>query len=248
MNLSLIKYHFKNKLLQIKQYFRKDDEYIPSTEFLLDLYGLPNDIMNRIKIVSFCNKNIHPNVPLYQKKVFNKFQLTLEQFIDDYPHPFFLNKVLTEVTDKDYVIIFDIDAIPLKKQSVFCMIQDLHLGYKLVGAVQTANQYTNGKNNYIGPFFMGLSIEFYRQIQSPNLDDDGENDVAGILTKICKQNNLPHKYWMPTHIEIPKWNLFGIGKFGLGTIYNGLIYHAFQVRDGNHYRFINKCKQVLSSN
>ncbi len=95
---------------------------------------------------------------------------------------------------------------------------------------------------------MGLNLECYRDMNYSNLDENGEDDVAGILTRLCKKNNLPYKYWVPTDMEIPKWNLFGLGKFGLGTIYNGLVYHAFQVRDGNHHRFINKCKKILKSN
>ncbi len=147
MKLSLIKYLFKNKVLQIQQYFKKEDVIIPSNEFLINLYCLPKDIMSKVKIVSFCNKNIHRNVPIYQKKVFDNFEIPLDQYIENYSHSIFLSKVLTENADKEHVIIFDIDAIPLKKQSVFCMIQDLHFGYKLVGAIQTANQFEGGKNN-----------------------------------------------------------------------------------------------------
>jgi hypothetical protein len=55
------------------------------------------------------------------------------------------------------------------------------------------------------------------------------------------------KYWWPTDIEEEKWYLHHPvhNKFGIGTTYNDLIYHAFFSRENNSDGFINKCKSIL---
>ncbi len=244
MGIAEIKYHIKNLLKTLRHILSGRRNSISAHSEFSDLFGLPADILNNTLMVSFCNTNIPLPVVNYQKKVFQLFNLPLVQVIENIPHALFMERILRE-SKADYIIFFDIDAIPLRKESVYILLEELQSGYSLAGAVQTANQFDSGRNSYIGPFFMGIHKSVYSTLGFPLLSESDENDVAGVLTKLALLKNLRIKYWVPTEVELPEWNLYRLGRFGLGTTYNGLVYHAFQIRDGNHFRFIKKCKKVL---
>ena len=55
------------------------------------------------------------------------------------------------------------------------------------------------------------------------------------------------KYWFPSHVEVPKWPLFPNEFFGIGTTYNGLVYHCFEIRNHNVIRFVKMCDKVIKN-
>jgi hypothetical protein len=73
-------------------------------------------------------------------------------------------------------------------------------------------------------------------------------DAGQNLTKIVIENGGNVKYWWPTHIEKEEWTLYHPEhtKFGPGTTYNNLVYHAFFSRFDLSDRFIKKCKSILT--
>ncbi|MDB5231153.1 MAG: hypothetical protein JWN76_1958 [Chitinophagaceae bacterium] len=239
-----IYYPIENIVLKGFQKIAPEKEFVPPNKELIECFNLPPDILERTFITSFCNPNVPPSVPLYQKKVFDLFDLPLVQEISGKRHPEFMEELLRS-TDKEFVLFFDIDAVPLRKEAVFLLLSDLVNGFAMSGALQTASHLNNGKNNYVGPFFMGVQTAFYKSIGSPSLRENADCDVATILTQLAVEKKIPYQYWVPTEIEIKKWLLYRVGYFGVGCVYNGLVYHSFEIRNGNHYRFVNKCKSIL---
>ncbi len=99
------------------------------------------------KIFSFYNKSVNPAVPVYQKAVFNHFGFHVHQiFNDEFSHGDFLNYICRGTNDTQFLIVFDIDCIPISENWFKDLMEDLHEGQTLVGAAQTANHLREGKN------------------------------------------------------------------------------------------------------
>jgi hypothetical protein len=211
------------------------------------------------KIFSFYNKDVNPDVPLYQKEVFKHFGFSINHvFNNKFSHGDFLNDICKKVTDTDYIILFDIDCIPTNKKWINHLLDDLLEPNSLVGAAQTANHLRDGKNLYISPFFFAISTSYLKalnypdmrmteQIKKSNAFPDAV-DAGQHLSEEVSKNGGKLKFWWPTHIEEEKWDLFHPQhpRFGLGTTYNDCIYHAFYSRNNLSDRFLDKCKAILA--
>ena len=70
-------------------------------------------------IVSFYNDRLPSDIPELQKKVFNHFNIELEQykFWENGDHATGIHYYLENVIDKnwDFISIFDVDCIPFKE-------------------------------------------------------------------------------------------------------------------------------------
>lgn len=201
------------------------------------------------KIFTFYNSQINPEIPKHQKLVFDKFGISINQIKDDGTnHAGFLNEICKNTIDTDYLIFFDIDCIPTKKEWIVHLLTELLENKEtIVGAAQTANHIGDAKNLYISPFFVGISTDFLKKLNYPDATANSKMDVWQNITEQAKLHNGNLKYWWPTDIEEEKWYLHHPvhNKFGIGTTYNDLIYHAFFSRENNSDGFINKCKSIL---
>ncbi len=79
------------------------------------------------------------------------------------------------------------------------------------------------------------------------MNETDDMDVGQNLTEHVIKNGGNIHYWWPTHMEEEQWNLYHPEhkKFGPGTTYNNLIYHAFLSRFDTSGRFVKKCKTIL---
>jgi hypothetical protein len=212
------------------------------------------------KIYSFYNKEVNPKVPVYQKAVFRHFGFEIEHvFNNEFSHGDFLNDICKKVTNAKYLIIFDIDCIPVNRKWIEDLLQDLENPHVLVGAAQTANHLRDGKNLYISPFFFAIATEYLKELNYPDMrmteqikksnDFPDAVDAGQHLSEVVAQEGGRLVYWWPTDIEEDKWPLFHPEhtRFGLGTTYNDNIYHAFYSRSNMSNRFLEKCKILLKN-
>lgn len=216
-----------------------------SNSELLSIYNIKNVKFEDVLIISFFNNNIDLEIVTYQKKVFEFFNLPLLQINDNCSHAEFLFSTFKNFNSFKYFIFFDIDCIPLQKEAIFSLLNDIQDGNTISGAIQTANHKKEGKNVYVGPFFLGISKSLFEKLCIESLDEDDNNDIGGILTSKSLDIGANIKYWFPTEVEMPCWNLYPENIFGYGTTYNGMIYHAFQIRFNTKNRFIKKCNSIL---
>lgn len=202
------------------------------------------------KIFSYYNNKVNPEVPRYQQMVFKKFGFSVNHIINNKykEHGEFLNDICKGVTDTDYLIIFDIDCIPVNKNWLQLLLNDLLEPHTIVGAAQTANHLRDAKNIYASAFFFAISTSYLKKLNYPDLKMTGDMDGGQNLSEQIRKAGGNVKLWWPTEIEEVKWSLYHPvhNKFGLGTTYNNAIYHAFYSRDNLSERFIAKCKQVLA--
>ncbi|PSL48329.1 hypothetical protein CLV51_1021196 [Chitinophaga niastensis] len=201
------------------------------------------------KIFSFYNHLVNPEVPKQQRAVFQKFGLSINQIFDKrFSHGGFLNSICRHVKDTDYLIFFDIDCIPTRKEWFQLLLADLLETRTIVGAAQTANHLRDARNLYVSPFFFAISTAYLKALDYPDMNMFPDMDAGQNLTEHVIRDGGNVKYWWPTEIEEDKWSLYHPEhtRFGPGTTYNDAIYHAFYSRDNLSDGFFKKCKAVLS--
>jgi len=194
--------------------------------------------------VSYSYGNIPDEVVQYQKKVFDHFNLDIQQFVGGYDHGQFLEKVLSEAKT-DYTIFFDIDCIPLVPDLYQIILNELVKEECLIGIEQTGYP---RYHIYAGPACLALSSSLYKKLESPQLNQNFRSDVAEELTWRCEERAIKVKYFKVSSIEQPKWRLGYDREFGIGTTYKynnlDVLYHQFEIRY-NYGNFIEKCKLIL---
>ncbi len=222
-------------------------------------------------IFSVYYKGLNPEVRFYQKKVFEHFNLEIEQ-IEVEPVGFgdslTLPKILNSRTDWEFATIFDIDCIPLTAD-VFKNYFSLE-EYKntLYGNAQASNVFVGEIKSppYVSPHFMTLSRELWDDMYTklgpalfipvPYPNPDGvvtQADRGERLTRETEKLGYKLKIEYPTEVKIPKWSYggeFGMEPFtfGVGTTYGNLTYHNYEIRiEGYQELFIEKCNSILNN-
>lgn len=213
------------------------------------------DQYKELRIYSVYSDNIDKNVVLYQKAVFDYFNINLNQieFPINFTHYDMLNSLFSSCKDK-YVVMFDSDCIPVKPDFLNKVFNDIKDEDVLSGIAQTANHLSEGKNIYVGPAFFGISMKLYHEIGNPPFNSNNVGDIGHRLAYSCRDFNRKIIYWYPTHIEIPKWVLYPDKMFGIGTTYEHMIYHQFNIAISPYWdhvpnvkMFIEKAKQIINS-
>lgn len=203
------------------------------------------DDVNNIGIYSCAQSNISNAVLECQQKVFNKFGLAIQQDIVTFSHGEYLNYVVN-TTDKEYVIFFDIDCIPLSANFYPIIKADMENGF-LSGAIGCAN-HLNPNEIYVHPCFMGFSMKLYNECGRPDLGSlFGDYDAGQKFTRHCTDLNKPIKYWEITDGGDLTWPIAPRNmSFGHPTIFENMIYHQWHARVGIYQEmFIDKCHQLL---
>lgn len=199
-------------------------------------------------------KNIPIEIVNYQRYVFEKFNLYIQQdelnpSINEieYSHGYYLNNIVN-TTNKDYIIFFDIDCIPLKEDFYDIILEDMCKNI-LSGAIGCANHIDKNKT-YIHPCFMGFSMNLYKECKYPDLSNSKIHDVAQNFTDVCNSMNKQIKYWEITDSGDEYWDLIPRNsKFGHGTIFENMIYHQYECRYEKYQKsFVDKCKSILYQN
>lgn len=194
--------------------------------------------------ISFHNGNVSGDLVRAQKSVFDHFGYTDHlQIHTNLSHGEAIDEWLN-TRHWDEVAIFDIDCIPLSKKALL-NIDLWQLNHTLYGIEQSANHLSN--ESYIGAPCISFTRNIWEQMGRPSFRETSTEDVAGYVTRKAKEYGIRIVKIKPTHCEEPKWMLPDGTAFGLGTTYEGQIYHAFESRfqHGSTSRFIEKCKEVV---
>ena len=196
--------------------------------------------------------NLDPRFISYQKKVFDKFKIEINQILVE---PNLLNKgfnshgtLLTELSkneDVDYLVFFDADAIPLKSDFLDIMIDRIYNKYAIIGIEQRTN-HIKDSIPYAGPACFAISKETYIALGQPSYNETSRSDVAEELTHISREKGFEVNMFKFTKCEVPLWELGDGRKFGTASTYEDIMFHNFESRNSEKIEyFVGKCKEVL---
>lgn len=201
----------------------------------------------RIRVVSFHNGNLNPEIIRLQKAVFHKFEIDLEQIETRLPHPDAIDSFL-QTEEWDIVVLFDADCIPLNQHVVDYAVDQVKRGHAIFGASQKAS-HIPGSKIYVSPCFMALNKSVWEEIGKPSFRATNRGDVAEEISYGCRKHGVVITMLYPTTVEVEKWDLLPGIRFGNGTTYGKSVYHAFEsnANGDSTDRFITKCLEVLGA-
>ena len=221
-------------------------------------------------IFSYCNHQINPEIPKYQKLVIDK--LVKDIGVDF--HPLFynapndkiypdevINYGLNELIYNqkyDNVLVLDIDCIPLSQQSL------THIFFRaganvLIGNAQRSHYLENNEHIFIGSSCMCVNRTVYEALGKPNMAPTVRGDIGEELTYLAEEKNIPIEIFYPQSYEASpygaeSWALKGdLPHYGIGTTFESSdgrprFYHLFESRTNLHIdKFISKCESVLNT-
>lgn len=208
---------------------------------------------SRLAIVSLYGSNRPTTIVDWQRKVFDHFDIELNQIDCPFPaqsHGFFLDQIVDYTIDQwDYLITFDMDAIPLRPDFVGQVMDKIKDGRTLFGGAQQSNHIVvNGsaQHVYVSPCFLAISRNLYEKLGRPTFDHTLRGDCAEELTWRVKEQGFNLGLVYPSKIIDPCYPLDNGLYFGQGTTYGDLAYHNFcQDRANSEAMFVDKCKETL---
>lgn len=203
-----------------------------------------------VKAFSCYFSNVPKEMLEYQKKVFEKFGMHINQGLGIGHHNRFLNSVMQK--DSDVYLIFDIDAVPLKPGLFEYMVDQLSDDNSIIGNEQSAN-HIDYRVLYAGVVAFGVTKTVYEKLGKPTfVGTAGRCDTGGEFTLAAKKLGVNVKLIPILSSLTKKWRCGETKWFGNGTIYgtdmdNKMVYHQFETPDVmQQIQFISRCKHILS--
>jgi hypothetical protein len=206
---------------------------------------MESQIINGRKVTAFScyYNNIPKNIVESQKKIFDKFNMHINQEKTNH-HASFLNSIMKN-SDLDICVICDIDAIPLKNGIYEYIVEQISDDNSIIGPEQAPN-HIDYKQIYAGVTFMGLTSKVYEKLGRPTFQGvAGRCDTGGELTIAAKKVGVNIKYFYIKSSLDKIWRC-GDKYFGHGTTYEDWYYHQFEMPTLVYQiQFISKCNQIL---
>lgn len=203
------------------------------------------------KIVSFVHKNLNPEIPELQKKVFDKLEIDLIQYFFEGSHGSAIKNFL-ENNDWDIITLFDVDCVPTKKDIIEKVLTTVN-DNTIYGNAQVSNSFP-----YAAPNFLSFNRNLYNN--SPHKNFEGgyypnesgvyvESDCCEIFVKENLKIGNKQELSYPKNCIEKKWfyggnEIYPSFEYGNGTTFDNDTFHSFQIRllETQHYfiNFVNK--------
>jgi len=225
-----------------------DSVSIPENLRILEKNG------ERLLIATFYGENRPPEYAEYQQKVFDHFGIPLNQILADFSrctHGDAIDDFLAKVEGShDYLVLFDIDAIPLRHDLVEIAYDKIRDKRTVFGAAQQSNHiYVNGSVNHIyaGPCAFAISHEMYVALGRPTFGMTPRGDCAEEVTWRAEELGYNVCFMFPSHVQENLWRLGNGHQFGIGTTYGDLVFHAYlPANERSKQLFLGQCKRIIS--
>jgi len=207
----------------------------------------------RYRVVTFYMDNTH-DVAAAQKRVFDRLGCPIDQVKTYHKHGVAVDEYLANRGGEfDYVLLFDVDAIPMNRDAIPTLLANIALDDRLVGPAASSN-HINHDHLFAGAACLGLSMRVWDGMGRPTLRGCWRSDTSEELTWAAEEDGLKIGLMWPSAVEEPVWVLGPNGRYGrigYGTTYQSsdgvpVVYHAFECRFGCQ-RFLNKCEEVIKS-
>lgn len=193
--------------------------------------------------------NVDSRLVSGQKKVFDKFGLSINYTKGNYPHGAWMDHICQH-SEADVFIFFDADCIPLNRKVIDESIEYVLRNDSFVGLAQASNHIPPYSHVFAAPSFFVITKSCYEKLGSPSFSETKRSDVAQELSYIAEERRKRYRCLYPTKFDgVPLegvWRLSNYGYYGIGTLFGDSIYHLYQGRfNYNVDLFCKRCEQVI---
>lgn len=171
---------------------------------------------------------------------------TLQRF----PHGLWMNETILQ-SKADIIGFLDIDCIPTNKRIVEQSIDYCAQNKTFVGIAQASNHILPKSHIFAAPAFFFLWKDTWKDLLQPTFSEvPNIADVAENVSYAAEMAGLRYKTLFPTHYtktpDEGPWHLHTYGVYGIGTHFEGGVYHLYQARMNNNVDlFVDTAKQIM---
>ena len=183
-------------------------------------------------------------------KVCKHFGLDVAYTVEEVPHGMWMDNILAHST-ADVVGFLDVDCIPLNRQVVEQAITYAGQNQSMIGIAQVSNHIPPASHIFAAPAFFFIWRETWDKLGRPTFAETPQADVAENVSYAAEMARLPFRTLFPTHYtKAPDegiWKLHSYGVYGIGTVFEGGVYHLYQGRfPDNVDLFVKTCEEVVN--
>ena len=176
--------------------------------------------------------------------------LNVTYTIQRLPHGLWMNEIMSQ-SKADVVGFLDIDCIPLNKAVVDDAVAYCEKTKSFVGIAQASNHIPPKSHIFAAPAFFFMWKNTWAALQNPTFSEVPDlADVAENVSYAAEMAGLRYKTLFPTHYtkdaDEGPWHLHTYGVYGIGTHFEGGVFHLYQARMNNNVDlFVETAKNVI---
>lgn len=183
------------------------------------------------------------------KKVCDYFNINVEYHQEKIDHGEWMNNVILQ-SDSEIVGFMDVDCVPFCRSIVDHAISWVAQHKSFLGIAQVSNHIPPYSHIYAGPAFYFMWRETWEKLNRPTFCATPQADVAENVSYMAEISRVFYKTLYPTHYtKAPRdglWRLHTYGDFGIGTVYEGGVYHLYEGRFAEQIDLFSEvCEQIV---
>lgn len=184
------------------------------------------------------------------RSVIDHFRLPVNYHRRTVPHGLWMTRLL-ERASCDVVGFLDLDCVPLNREIVISSIRQAFEQNSFVGVAQASNHLSNKAHIFAAPAFFFIKVAAWHKLGRPSFAETARSDVAQEVSYIAEERGLRYRALYPQCYEDKAaegvWRLGNYGFFGIGTVFEGGVYHLYQGRyPSNLARFETRCAEIVA--
>lgn len=192
--------------------------------------------------------SVDPKIVKGHTDVCKHLGLTVNYTIQNVRHGLWMDNIM-ENTDADVVLFLDIDCVPTNKDVVDKAIAWVMQHGTFIGIAQASNHIPPYSHIFAAPAFYAISKACWVKMNKPTFMETEQADVAENVSYAAEMMRINYKTLYPTHyFKAPTegiWKLHTYGEYGIGTHFEGGIFHLYQGRmPQNAEFFAHTCKSI----
>jgi hypothetical protein len=187
------------------------------------------------------------------KSVMKHFELPVTYTVQKVHPGHWMNYILDN-SKADVIGFLDSDCIPTNRDIIMYAANYALSHQSFIGIAQASNHIGTKSHIFAAPAFFFIYREVWNKMGKPSFMDTfhqgGRSDVAEEVSYCAEEYGLRYKALYPTHFEREPvegvWHLGNYGYFGVGSHFEGGVYHLYQGRFGNNSElFVKRCNDVI---
>lgn len=187
-----------------------------------------------INFYSLSWNNNDPRIIENQKKVLELFNVNINYTFENIDHGTWMDDVINSSNDQ-IIGFIDSDCIPTNREIIDFCINYTEQKKSFIGIAQVTNHIPPATHIYAAPPFLIINRDMWKNIGKPSLKCNSRSDAGEELSYRAEELGITYKTLYPKLFEkLPKeglpWKLSNYGYFGIGTYFEGGIYHLYQGR------------------
>jgi hypothetical protein len=159
-----------------------------------------------------------------------------------------MDNVLANST-ADVVGFLDIDCVPTNDTIVPYAARYAAESESFIGIAQASNHIPPKSHIFAAPAFFFIWRETWDRLGRPTFSETPHGDVAENVSYAAEMAGLRYRTLFPTHYtRTPAegiWHLHTYGVYGIGTVFEGGVYHLYQGRYAHNVDlFVDTCREI----